>query len=187
MPPNDFDQAATVPALSLVDLAGKATRESEADANGQAQTPDYLSGRRMFQPLQWPNYLVAFAILGLALLLQILLTDLPFEPYPSRPAAVQVVLADPAAPFGQAAFSRLPYTALQLRLEADEEPLLIQTYPATSLFSGQADPYFAEQELIPGEYHLRLSFEDDAARVKRVLFDEIVSLMPGQVLRLNYE
>ena len=52
--------------------------------NGGDSAPDYRAVRDILRPLTWRNYVVAFLLLAMVMITQVLLTDLPYAPYPGK-------------------------------------------------------------------------------------------------------
>lgn len=139
--------------------------------------------RRMAQPVTWRNGVVAFTLLALVMLAQVLLTDFPLRPYADRPAVLQAVLADPALAYER--YGLATAVPLQFTLFLDGAPVATQPIPAAQQNRIQPDPLVAEQRLTPGSYHVTLTLSGGAAPF--TLFDRTVTLAPGEVLRVGYD
>lgn len=169
--PNEFEKALhTQPVRTFNEETGR-------------EEPNYLASRRMFPPLKWQNYVIAFALLAVILLIQIFLTDIPV-PIPAADRTVaRILIPDTAAPFHPELAYSLLQGEVEMRLELDGEAVFSQTFPAEEL--QQSKPFYAEKEISPGSYHAVLALQDeDGDRI--VLYGENVTLGTGDVLRINY-
>ena len=151
LPPNDLALAVlpTDPPLAT----------AVSDESGAPAEPDYLSARRMYQRVTWRNLLPTFALLAVALAIQIFATNVLFRPDPAPPAMVQIILPDPGQPLQQLGIDRLATDPIDLRLEMDGRLVFEGRYEPGELFTGQADPVFAEFELEPGQHDFDLTPE----------------------------
>ncbi len=172
LPPNDFPQAITMQPVTAV------------NPETGLEEPDYLASRRMFLPFTWRNVATAFGLLALVMLIQIILTDLPFRPQPAQPVVLQIALPDPTAPFGPGNEAALP-PAASLELAVDDD--LLYSRPLTSDELRAAAPIFSEHPIPPGEHHVQLRYTDETTRLTLVLFDETAVLPPGRILRLGFQ
>ncbi len=171
LPPDDFSQA-----LEPI--------QSMSSSNGEDQSVDYLEQRRMFKDLSWRNYGVAFLLLALVMIVQVLLTDLPISLYPDPPAVTQAIVADLAKPLGRGSYiSTILGPELALNLEIDGQPIFNEMYETAELLDSKSTPFYLEQELAPGDHHLRLTLDDDLSSTTFVLFDEMVPLESRQIFR----
>ncbi|MEW5960216.1 MAG: cytochrome b N-terminal domain-containing protein [Chloroflexota bacterium] len=144
-----------------------------------------------WQGLSWRNFVPAIVLLGLALIAPVWLNHVSFRPYPALAdrAIVQVVLPDPAEPFG---FPAAPSPAdlagwpTRLRLEVDNQVLFEKLYDPTELLSDRAGSLFEERQVAAGEHYLRLSFEG-GKRGHFILAVSRVTLSPGQIFILGLD
>jgi len=136
-------------------------------------------------PFTWRNIVTAFALLAVVMLIQIFMTDLPFQPQPAQPVVLQVALLEPAAIFGPSTAVTPPAT-MQMQLTVDGELLLSRSLATDDWRTPEPTPVFAEQMIVPGEHHVELRFVDEASRLQLVLYDETAVLEPGQILRLDF-
>lgn len=144
-----------------------------------------LERRRMHLPVTWKNLAVAFILLAVVMVGQVLLTNLPLHPYADRPAVVQVILADASLAFSRFEGDSPITTAVSFTFVIDGNRIVTQTLDPASLRSPDAPPIVAEQTLAPGEHHISLAFA--AAGRPFTLFDRTVTITPGQVLRVGYD
>ncbi len=177
LPPDAFDQALTMELPMLP--------PPENDSNGGGLQPDYLESRRMLKPLSWRNYVVAFLLLALVLVAQILLTDLPLRPYPQDTSLSQIIVADLARPIGRASYiSTTLGPELGLQFEVDGEIVHQETFNTSDLLATKTAPFYLENNLDPGEHHLRLSLQDEDSETTFILFDDDISLETAQIFRI---
>jgi hypothetical protein len=140
----------------------------------------------MFKELNWRNYGVAFLLLALVMVLQVLLTDLPLTLYPDPPAATQAITADLAEPIGRSSYiSTTLGPELALSLEVDGHPVYAEIYETADLLASKSTPFYFEHELETGDHHLRLVLADDESNTTFVLFDELVPLESSQIFRFG--
>lgn len=138
----------------------------------------------MFKELSWRNYVVAFVLLALVMVLQVLLTDLPVNPHPDRPAVTQAIFSDLAEPIGRDSYiSTTLGPDLVLSLSVDGDPVYEEALETAGLLESKAMPFYFEHALSPGVYHLRLALADNHSHTTFVLFDENVPLEEGQIFR----
>lgn len=167
--PDDFEQG--LEAAIRLDEAGR---------------PDYAGTRSVPSSLAWRNLVPAVLILAVVLLVQILLNDIPFTPYPNPPAVVEVVIEDGSAAFGWRPPETSLYEAYDLQIIVDGEVLASQQIAATDLLSAEPEgsaPLYLKQDLPPGEHHMIVQYQGVGSDAVYRLFDERVTLEPGQVLR----
>ncbi len=167
------------------------------DAFGQAVQPalpvpeeERLAKRRMNMPFRWQNLAVAFALLAVVMVVQVLLSDLPFRPYADRPAVAQVVLADPALAFERFAQETAVSDPVTFTFTIDGRTITTEPIAPEELTSLEPAPIVAEQRLAPGEYHISLTLNGNGLPgdvPPFTLFDRAVSIGPGQILRLGYD
>ncbi|MCP5096619.1 MAG: hydrogenase iron-sulfur subunit [Chloroflexi bacterium] len=156
------------------------------EGNGQDSEPNYLQRRRMFPMLTWRNFTAAFALLAVVMVVQVLLTDIPFTPKMSESAQVRVLLTEPGMPFGRTGAFAMPVDPLELQFLVDGEPYVVQTYQPATLYQTDQEPFYAELEISPGEHHIRFAFYDESNRATTVLYEGLVDFSSGQILRINY-
>ena len=176
LPPDAFAEA--VQAQRLPTIAAQNGQHPPAQRVGESMTP----------VLRWRHFVPAFALLALGLVLQTRLTRLPMRAYPARPAVVQIVLPDPAHPFGHwvrqtpAWLTRRPS---RLVLRIDGEVRFEVPFTPDRLFAARPSPLVDEVFVSPGEHRLRMSF--DGRDTSLTFFQRTVRLEPGQVLRLGWK
>ena len=141
----------------------------------------------LFPKLTARNYIVAFALILVAWIVQVLLTNLFTQPYASQlaNAQAQIILADPAKPFGIVSDlppSRLEEFPTDLVLEIDGKVIFEKAASARDLFSGHLPALFETFPLAPGTHHLRLSYQRHDRLIIFLLFDRDVTLRGGEIL-----
>ncbi len=172
LPPDDFFQAFDK-SISL-----------PVDDDDEQETAAYLEQRRMFKELSWRNYVIAFLLLAIVMVVQVLLTDLPYVRYTDPPAMTQAILADLAQPIGRDSYiSTTLGPELFLTLEVDGQLVHHETHETARLLQSRATPFYHEYSLEPGNHHLRLALTDDESDVTFVLFDQFVQLEASQIFR----
>lgn len=158
---------------------------AEAVTDTPLPPPEERLRRRLMRfPLTWRNLLPAFVLLAIVMVIQVLTTDLPWQPYPAQPALVQVVLADPALPLSR--YEAATEGAVTVELLLDEEVVWAERYE-TAVLRRQSPVIFNEQELPPGEHTVILRFRQEATGSSYRLFQREVSIDQGEVLRVAYD
>jgi quinol-cytochrome oxidoreductase complex cytochrome b subunit/Fe-S-cluster-containing hydrogenase component 2 len=160
--------------------------ETALAADIKAEESNWLESRRIFNALTWQNFLPAFAMLGLVLLLQILTNDLPWRPPIAQTAYVQGVVADVGAPLLRLSpyLPLYPQTgAYVVQLAVDGQVVGEETYPAETVL---AEPtfFFVERPLALGEYDLALMLTHPATGGVWPLAGQTAELVAGQIGRL---
>lgn len=125
--------------------------------------PDFLT-TRIFQWLNWRNFVVGFVLLALVLLGQIYLTGLPFTVYADQPVVVQVVR---------------PRSELPLELTVDDVVVWRSDDPLPG-------PQYGSVTIAPGTRRLRLAAVADDRPLTIVHFDEVLTVAPGAIVRPVY-
>lgn len=164
-PPNEFARALHTPPVMA------------ADETGQMQ-PDYMASRRYHWPLTWRHYVAAFALLLLVLLAQIWLTDVWVATAVNHSPRITILLSDPAAPLALPSEQPIAYV-----LSLEGQPIWRQSIAADRLDV----PLFAENLVDPGTYAVQWWLELGEGHGRVILFDDTVTLTPGDVLRLQYQ
>lgn len=146
-----------------------------------------LGSSVLFPELTARNYVAAFALIAVALTVQVLATNLFTQPYASQlaNAQVQIILADPARPFGTVndlPASRLEEFPTDLILEVDGEIIFEKSASARDLFSGDPAAVFETFPLAAGDHHLRLSYQRRDRLIIFLLFERDVTLHGGEIL-----
>lgn len=162
LPPNDF-------ALGLNGDPGFAGEYPWADLPEKERLP---AGLMRFARLGWRNYVVAFGFLALALVVQVFISRLWFQPQAEY--AVLTRVAVPDLPQRAPAFLA---EAARLSLEVDGLTVWERRYAAGEL--ARAGPVFSELTLEPGVHHLRLAVFGEGWTL--ILLDEMRDLRAGQI------
>jgi len=146
--------------------------------------PDYLASRRLKWPITWRNYGAALALLAIVMLVQILLTRLPFNHYPDEPTAVQIVISDPTEPYGHYLNEEAIASGdTRISLAIDGETVFEQTYDPTAVLSKNPPPIYSHVRVDKGERAIQLVvFNGDSTLV---LFDKSVVMKPREILNLG--
>ncbi|MCA9922058.1 MAG: hydrogenase iron-sulfur subunit [Anaerolineales bacterium] len=155
---------------------------------GDTPEPNYLASRRMFPALEWRNFVAAFLLLAVVMIVQIVLTDLPFKPAAAQLSHVRVLLEDPAVPFNRTGRFNVPDSAFELRLIVDGEPILTKQYTAEQLFFMEEPvPFYADLPVSSELQHVELLLIGIENKATTILFNEMVAFEPGRVLRISYQ
>ncbi len=175
LPPDDFSQAFERPAPT-----------------GDDGQPDFAAARRLPRDFSWRRFAPAVALLAVALLAQILLTDLPLRAYPDQPAVVQLVAGDLGAAFGSLTAAEAGDGVYRLEVRVDGEERFGRSFAAADLLGQEAADdlaFFHELTLPPGEHELSLSLVGETSGAVWLLFDERVAVGAGEVFQplLSFE
>ena len=149
--------------------------------------PDYAAARQMGRDFSWRNFIPAVVLLAMALLLQVLLTDLPLRPFDNRPAVVQMVTGDLGAVFGPLVSEQVTDRNYQLSLTVDGVEELTRTLTAATLAGQAADDrlaFFHELSLPPGPHEVMLQLVGAETGTTYTLFAGPITAVAGEVVRL---
>ncbi len=175
VPPDDFN------------FAFKSTALGQDITVQESETQENLEQRRIFKDINWRNYLVAFALLAAIMVLQVLITDIPFTRYEDPQAMTQAVVADLAEPIDPTGYiSTILGPELELRLQVDDQVVFSEMYETAELLSADSTPFYFEHELTPGQHQVRLAFIDDSNGITFILADELALLEAGQIFRYGH-
>jgi len=169
LPPDDFGRAF-----------------ERAAPTGEDGRPDFAATRAMPRDFSWRRFAPAVALVAVALLAQILLTDLPLRAYPDRPAVVQVVTGDLGAAFGQLAAADAGDGVYRLELAVDGEERFGRSITAAELLGQEAADelaFFHELTLPPGEHAVSLRLVGETTGARLLLFDDRVTIGAGEVFQ----
>ncbi len=147
---------------------------------------DYAATRELPTGISWRNLVPAVMILGAVLLAQILLNDIPFTPYSNPPATIQMVIENAAAPFGMLAPEESSDTLYTMEISVDGTVVTSQSIAAADLLSAELDgssPRLIETTTAPGEHQVTIRIVGNESGSSYSLFDDIVTIAAGQVLR----
>lgn len=184
LPPNDFGQALNDGAnyIPLTPAARPAEAgEAVAGAYPWAEyTPDAAvpAGVTRLQPIRWRNYAVAFGFLALALVAQVWVGRLWFEPQPLYDVLTRIAVPDLPARLSPALAAA---GEVRLTLTVDGVEQWGRAYAPAELAT--LGPVFEELTLPPGPHHLRLAV--GAADWSVVLLERVTDLRAGQILWLQ--
>ncbi len=158
---------------------------SKDEETGEAK-PNYMASRRMFPPITWKNYGVAFLLLLIVTFIQVAFTNISVPLPIVEKARVRVTVADPAELVRWTAVSRTPPGEFELTLFVDDELIASAQYDPVQLFSEDPNPFYADWPLIPGNHEIRLIMENEVYGMQQTLFTETVPLEEGEIFRINY-
>lgn len=146
--------------------------------------PDYPTTRRLGRDFSWRSFAPAVALLGLVLLVQVLLTDLPLRVNAGRPATVQLVTADIGATFGRLTAGQVSDDAYLLQLWIDGEEKFRRSFEAAEIAGAAVEdrlPFFHEVTLTPGTYDVFLQLTGEQTGIRHILHDSPLSLGEGEI------
>ena len=148
----------------------------------ESGAPDYAATRGMGRTFSLRHFGPALALLAVALLLQILLTDLPLRPYPDQPAVVQLVSGDLGAAFGNLVAGQAADSAYRLEVLVDGQEALRRSFTAEELVGLDREDkaqFFHELPVAPGEHALTVRLIGETTGATFVLFDGRVTAGAG--------
>ena len=140
----------------------------------------------------WKTFLPALGLLALAVLLQMLVNDLPYRAFPESQALVEITLehhtGNPISglPVGSAAPEANLADPIRLVLLLDEQAVLDQFYQPQGEGLNQQARIFEQQFLPAGEHQLRLELYEPGQAQPQVLYDAATQLTARQALRLAF-
>ena len=136
-----------------------------------------MHSRRITWSLSWLDFVKAFALLAVVMVVQILTTDLPYRIVaPELSAGIQLVLPDPMRPLGEPLPANVVADSLQLLVDGTA----VYTYQ----YSADVEPVFAETAVLPGTHALQLRLQTTAGETV-TLFDEPVQLAENSFFQLG--
>jgi ferredoxin/cytochrome c2 len=167
LPPNDFARAFT--------------------GNTPATSPTTYGFS--LQRADWTRYLPGLAVLASALALMVVVSDLPFTPFPGREARIQVAMDHrsgyPIAGVSVAGSASGEPTRLVLNI--DNAVALDQTYELRGGDLNARVPILEQIDIEAGSHQVTLTLFDRAdVPDGTVLFQDAVSLARGEVLNLEF-
>ncbi|MFC1997634.1 hydrogenase iron-sulfur subunit [Chloroflexota bacterium] len=169
LPPNDFSQAIENP-------------NTQKEATGH---------QLELSQIKWRNFFPAVLLLGVVLIIQIWMSDLPFYPYHEGTALLEISLDHQAGyPIKESTSNLEPEPGLiypsRLVLDVDGKNILNKSYPPKT--SNNASLAFEQFQLDPGVHHIQLSILDRPTQIKGlVLYDQTFDLGSHEVLKLNFQ
>lgn len=172
--PNEFDQALKPQNIPII------THE-----DGTTQ-PDYLSSRRMTEPLTWRHFLIAFGMLAVVMVMQIFLTDLPFSPIQPQQAEVRLIFDDPSAPFGRLKRLDPIDDVIEAVLMIDGEVVMTRPLTSDELFVLEPTPLVEQLTITPGTHHFTLTFTEQSTGAVYILLDETRQVEEGDIITLAH-
>ena len=168
LPPDEFGRAFE-----------RATPAAETATNPTA-------ARRMPRAFAWRPFGAALALVAVALLAQVLLTDLPLRAYPDRPALVQLVSGDLGAAFANLMAGETIDGVYRLELHVDGEERFGRSFTAEALLGQAADAqtaFFHELTLPPGEHDVLVRLVGDTSGATFTLFDGRLAAVAGEIVQ----
>ena len=170
--PNEFIDAINQPPRTML------------SADGGDAVPNYSASRRLIWPVEWRNYGAALVLLAIVMLMQILLTRLPYNAYPEEPTAVQITIPDPTEPYGYYLNTdAIASGDTSISLAIDGETVFEQVYDATAVLSDNPPPIYSHIKVDQGERDIQLIVVNGDDTL--VLFDKSVAMEPRDILNLG--
>jgi ferredoxin len=161
-------------------------RAFEGAAPAAKISVDPVAARRMPRAFAWRPFGAALALVAVALLAQILLTDVPLRAYPDRPAVVQLVSGDLGAAFANLTAGETLDGVYRLELQVDGVERFGRSFTAEALLGQATDEetaFFHELTLPPGEHDLSLRLVGETSGATFTLFDGRVAAVAGQIVQ----
>ncbi len=165
------------------DAFGRAFERTMSPAEVAA---DPTAARRMPRAFAWRPFGAALALVAVALLAQILLTDLPLQAYPDRPAVVQLISGDLGAALANLTAAEVSDGVYRLELRVDDEERFGRSFTAEELLGLAADEetaFFHELTLPPGEHDLSLRLVGETTGATFMLFDGRMAVAAGEIVQ----
>ena len=134
----------------------------------------------------WRPFGAALVLVAVALLAQILLTDLPLRANPDPPAVVQLVSGDLGAAFANLTAEETGDGVYRLELRVDGEEHFGRSFTASELLGQTADEqtaFFHELTLPPGQHDLLVRLVGETTGAKFTLFDGRVAAVAGEIVQ----
>jgi len=174
LPPDAFGRALERPLPAGGALAG----------DGPAADP--AGARRMPRTFAWRPFGAALGLVAVALLAQVLLTDLPLRANPDPPAVVQLVSGDLGAAFANLTAAETGDGVYRLELRVDGVERFGRSFTAGELLGQAADAqtaFFHELTLPPGEHDLSVRLVGETTGATFTLFDGRVAAVAGEIVQ----
>jgi hypothetical protein len=160
-----------------------------ADIN--AEETNWLETRRIFETMTWKNFVPAFTLLALVLLVQILFTELPFPlamAADPTEAHLQIVLADMGLPL-VGAQETVGEEGLSLRVLVDGQ--LLGEYAVDDATAVVGRPFVANYSFPSfgdsGEHRVEVYYREHGRGTTYYLTDRTITLSPGGIYILTYD
>lgn len=151
---------------------------------GETAEPDFLSTRAMWGWLTPRNFLVGFFLLALVLLTQIWLTGLPYDPFPQRPAHLQLLSTHLGAPLGRAVTPWPLDKTWTMQVSVDDQVWQTADWSGAEL-TAHAIPFYYDAPLPPGEHSIQWTLTAAPGRITLILAQQRVLAEPGDIIRFT--
>jgi hypothetical protein len=161
-------------------------RALERAAPAAEVAADPAAARRMPRDFAWRPFGAALVLVAVALLAQILLTDLPWRAYPNPPAMVQLVSDDLGAAFANLTADETIDGVYRLEFRVDGEERFGRSFTAGELLGQAADEetaFFHELTLPPGEHDLSVRLVGETSGATFTLFDGRLAAVAGEIVQ----
>ncbi|MDJ0756264.1 MAG: hydrogenase iron-sulfur subunit [Ardenticatenaceae bacterium] len=156
-------------------------------ADVHAEETGWLETRRLLQSLTWKNFVPAFVLLGLVLLIQILTNDLPFIPPYADQVTLEITLPDVADPLGWSSLGSTPFQGgiHEIWLSLNNRDIHLATFASQDLFANQKFAYHERWPVSPGRYQIQLKLINPKTGATFLLTNIEEELAEGEILRLS--
>ena len=150
-------------------------------ADVTAKETNWLESRRLFEELTWKNFIPAFGLLALVMLIQIFTSAVPMAAEGLDDAQLQISIPNVAPVYPAGTLT----DTYRLFLEIDGERMELEELSGAIFFNDKADPLYTEVALPPGEQALHLYIIKDGAPVSHTIAKQWISIDAGQVVRMG--
>ncbi|HNB54543.1 MAG TPA: hydrogenase iron-sulfur subunit, partial [Anaerolineales bacterium] len=174
--PNEFKKA-------VAQNGSKPTAYAKASAYGFSLTS-----------ANWAGLIPGLVMLGLVLAGQVWLSSVPYAPYPANQAMVEIAMNHKSGyplhgfPLPDGEEPPIPDLSADTRLvlTLDGETLLDKVYTPNGKGTALASQIFEQLPISSGTHHIIMTMTDQVGNPPKVLYDETVTLDPGQELSLHF-
>ncbi len=145
---------------------------------------------RVLAQADWRAFIPALILMAVVLAVQIWLSDLPYRPAMADQSLIEIAMTHrsgyPVQGVATAVSLNLdPGAPTRLLLEIDGQVVLDETY--TPQGKRGVSQIYEQAAILPGDHRLRLTMFDQTDKVQgQLLFEETVTLAPGQALPLHF-
>lgn len=145
-----------------------------------AKESNWLESRRLFEQLSWRNFLPAFSLFAIVMLIQIGLSAVPMRATAAGMVQVEIVLPDigPVYPAGG------PEDLYRLMLEIDGEISEIYQFNGAQFYDDRPAPFYHTVDITPGRHVLHLYLLREGEERPHTVAKAWVDTESYQVMRL---
>lgn len=155
-----------------------------------AEETNWLETRRMLSTLNWRNFVPAFTMLAIVMLIQILSSDLIYRSPAAQEARIQVVLTDVGEPFtyfGYGDAISKPDGTLRLNVELDGQLVSTESFESSRLDPADPQIFVWEQVVEPDTFAVKVYWVHESSGAIFDIYDQQLELDAGQVARVTQE